>query len=86
MKYLNALSLFAAIFASALTLGCGAAAGTQSHDMSAKQHDAMAENEESAATGHAERHDTSATKATAVCPGKGGCWTSTSTSLVRAGR
>jgi hypothetical protein len=75
MKYVNiALSLGLA----AWTLGCAADPGTQPHDMSAAQHDAMAKNEESAATSHAEQHDPSATKATEVCSGRTGCWTSIS--------
>jgi hypothetical protein len=75
MKYVNiALSLGFA----AWTLGCAADPGTQPHDMSATQHEAMAKNEEAQAAGHAEQHDPSATNATEVCSGKGGCWTSTS--------
>jgi hypothetical protein len=75
MKYVNiALSLGFA----AWTMGCAADPGTQPHDMSAAQHEAMAKNEESTAAGHAEQHDPDATKATEVCSGKGGCWTSTS--------
>jgi hypothetical protein len=75
MKYVN-IALCACV--AAWTLGCAADPGTQPHDMSAAQHEAMAKNEESAAAGHAEQHDPSATKATDVCSGKGGCWTSTS--------
>ena len=75
MKYVNiALSLGFA----AWTMGCAADPGTQPHDMSAAQHEAMAKNEESAASGHGEQHDPNATQATEVCSGKGGCWTSTS--------
>ena len=74
MKYANiVLSLGFA----AWTLGCGADPGTQPHDMSAAQHEAMAKNEESAATGHAEQHDPNATQASEVCSGEDGCWTST---------
>jgi hypothetical protein len=75
MKYVNIALSFG--FA-AWTVGCAADPGTRPHDMSAAQHEAMAKNEESAATGHAEQHDPSATKTTEVCSGKGGCWTSTS--------
>jgi hypothetical protein len=75
MKYVN-IAVCAGF--AAWTLGCAADPGTQPHDMSAAQHEAMAKNEESAAAAHAEQHDPSATKATEVCSGKGGCWTSTS--------
>jgi hypothetical protein len=75
MKYVN---IALCVGFAAWTLGCAADPGTQPHDMSAAQHEAMAKNEESAATGHAEQHDPNAAKATEVCSGKGGCWTSTS--------
>lgn len=81
MKHVNiALSLGFA----AWTLGCAAAPGTQPHDMSAAQHEAMAKNEESAATSHAEQRDPNATT-TEVCSGKGGCWTSTSNPTAQHG-
>jgi hypothetical protein len=53
--------------------------------MSAAQHEAMAKNEESQAAAHAEQHDGGATKATEVCGGKGGCWTSTSNPTAQHG-
>jgi hypothetical protein len=75
MKHVNT---FLSLGFAAWTLGCAADPGTQPHDMSTAQHEAMAKNEESAAAGHAEQHDPGATKATEVCSGRGGCWTSTS--------
>lgn len=42
----------------AWTMGCAADPGTQPHDMSTAQHEAMAKNEESAASGHAGRGST----------------------------
>jgi hypothetical protein len=75
MNYVNIALTFG--FA-AWTLGCAADPGTQPHDMSAAQHEAMAKHEESAATGHAGQHDPSATQAKEVCSGRAGCWTSTS--------
>ncbi len=75
MKYVN---IALAIGFAGWTMGCSAAPGTEPHDMSAAQHEAMAKNEESAATGHAEQHDPDAAKTTEVCSGIGGCWTSTS--------
>lgn len=82
MKSVNVALCFA--FA-AWTLGCAADPGTQPHDMSAAQHEAMAKNEESAAAGHTQQHDPSATNATEVCSGKGGCWTSTSNPTAQHG-
>lgn len=75
MKYVN---IALALGFGAWTTGCAADPGTQPHDMSTAQHEAMAKNEESAAAGHAEQHDPGATKAAEVCSGRGGCWTSTS--------
>lgn len=63
---------------SALMLGCAADPGTQPHDMSQAQHEAMATQEDKAAEGHADQHDPSATTETKQCAGKGGCWTSVS--------
>jgi hypothetical protein len=63
---------------SALIVGCAADPGTQPHDMSATQHEAMAKQEERAGEAHAEQHDPSAKEAQTTCPGKGGCWTSVS--------
>jgi hypothetical protein len=82
MKYVN---IALCVGFAAWTLGCAADPGTQPHDMSAAQHEAMAKNEESAAAGHAEQHDPGATKATEVCPSKGGCWTSTSNPTAQHG-
>jgi hypothetical protein len=64
--------------AATLMLACAADPGTQPHDMSQAQHEAMAKNEESTAEGHAEQHDPGATETKTQCPGKGGCWTSIS--------
>jgi hypothetical protein len=60
----------------ALTLGCAAAPGTQPHDASAAQHEAMAAREERAAEAHAEQHDPKASTPIEECAGWGGCWTS----------
>lgn len=76
MMKVTYLSLGVAI--PAFLLACAADPGTQPHDMSAAQHEAMAKNEEAAATGHAEQHDPSAAEKTTTCAGKGGCWTSVS--------
>ena len=63
---------------SAVFLAC-AAPGTKPHDMSAAQHEAMAKNEDAAASEHAGQHDPSATKETTTCGTRmGGCWTSVS--------
>jgi hypothetical protein len=63
---------------SALVLGCAADPGTQPHDMSAAQHEALANQEQQAAQGHEAQHDPSATTENHQCSGRGGCWTSTS--------
>lgn len=63
---------------SALMFGCAADPGTQPHDMSQTQHEAMAKQEDQASQGHAAQHDPAAKQAEAVCSGKGGCWTSVS--------
>jgi hypothetical protein len=63
---------------SALMLGCAADPGTQPHDMSQAQHEAMAKQEAQAGEAHAEQHDPSATQAQTTCAGRGGCWTSVS--------
>jgi hypothetical protein len=82
MKYVN---IALALGFAAWSMGCAASPGTQPHDMSAAQHEAMAKNEESAAAGHTDRHDPEATQATQVCAGKGGCWTSTSNPTAQHG-
>ena len=64
--------------AAALMLACAADPGTQPHDMSQAQHEAMANQEDTTASGHADQHDPNATATTTQCPGKGGCWTSIS--------
>ena len=64
--------------ASALLFACAADPGTQPHDMSAAQHEAMAKQEENASASHEAQHDPNATTSTTQCGGKGGCWTSTS--------
>ena len=69
------------IFASAFVLGlvgC-AAQGTAPQDMSAAQHEAMAKQEDTAATGHEAQHDPNAKATTEHCPrGQSSpCWTST---------
>lgn len=63
---------------SALMIGCAADPGTQPHDMSQAQHEAMAKQEEQAGAAHAEQHDPDAKQAQTTCGGKGGCWTSVS--------
>jgi len=63
---------------SALVLGCAADPGTQPHDMSAAQHEAMANQEQQAAQGHEAQHDPTATTESKQCGGRGGCWTSIS--------
>ena len=63
---------------SALMFSCAADPGTQPHDMSATQHEAMAKQEEQAGDAHADQHDPHAKEATQTCSGKGGCWTSVS--------
>jgi hypothetical protein len=76
MKYISSLSLVAGI--GALLAACGADPGTKPHDMSTAQHEAMAKNEESAASGHAEQHEPAAEQKTTNCSGRTGCWTSVS--------
>jgi hypothetical protein len=79
---------YSTIFAagiSALLLNCAADPGTQPHDMSQAQHEAMAKHEETAAEGHADQHDPDAKKAESVCSGKGGCWTSVSNPTAKHG-
>jgi hypothetical protein len=63
---------------SALVLACAADPGTQPHDASQAQHEAMAKQEDQAAEGHADQHDHSAKSETNQCAGRGGCWTSES--------
>lgn len=63
---------------SALMLGCAADPGTQPHDMSQAQHEAMAKQEDQASEAHAEQHDPDAKQTQTTCAGKGGCWTSVS--------
>lgn len=75
MKHVNIT--FAACI-SALVLGCAADPGTQPHDMSQAQHEAMAKQEDQAAESHAEQHDPAATASSTKCSSKGGCWTSVS--------
>jgi hypothetical protein len=70
-----------AIFASAFVfslVGC-AAPGTSPQDMSATQHEAMAKQEDTAASGHEAQHDPNAKTTTEHCPrGQSNpCWTST---------
>jgi hypothetical protein len=67
-----------AVSVSAFLLACAADPGTQPHDMSSTQHEAMANQEEQAAEGHADQHDPGATEKSTQCSGKGGCWTSVS--------
>jgi hypothetical protein len=64
--------------AAALMLGCAADPGTQPHDMSQAQHEAMAKQEDNASMGHAEQHDPNANESKTNCPGKGACWKSIS--------
>jgi hypothetical protein len=73
MKHAD-ISLISSIVA--LTLGCAAAPGTQPHDASAAQHEAMAAREDRAAGAHAEQHDPKASTPGEQCAGWGGCWTS----------
>lgn len=63
---------------SVLMLGCAADPGTQPHDMSQAQHEAMAKQEDQAGDAHAEQHDPDAKQTQTTCAGKGGCWTSVS--------
>jgi len=63
---------------SALMFGCAADPGTQPHDMSQAQHEAMAKQEDQSSEAHAAQHDPNAEERKTTCSGKGGCWTSTS--------
>jgi hypothetical protein len=75
MKYLNvALTIGFATWG----IGCASDPGTKPHDASVAQHEAMAQQEEAAAAGHADQHDPDAKAATETCAGKGGCWTAVS--------
>jgi hypothetical protein len=76
MKTIQSVSLATSI--SVLLLACAADPGTKPHDMSVAQHEAMAKNEDAAASGHAEQHDPNASRETSTCGGKTGCWTSVS--------
>lgn len=59
-------------------VGCAGSQGTAPQDMSAAQHEAMANQEDKAAAEHEAQHDPNASVATERC-GKGApCWTSTS--------
>ena len=75
MKYLNVLLTLS--FA-AWGIGCASDPGTKPHDASVAQHEAMAQQEETAAAGHADQHDPNAKASTETCSGKGGCWTAVS--------
>jgi hypothetical protein len=75
---MNCLHVTFAVSTFALFLGCAADPGTKPHDMSAAQHEAMADQEQKAADEHADQHDPAATATTTNCSGKGGCWTSVS--------
>lgn len=59
----------------AVLVGCAADPGTQPHDMSQAQHNAMAQNEQQQSEAHAAQHDPAAETTTKSC-GRGGCWTS----------
>lgn len=69
---------------SSVALGCGPAAGTQPHAMSAKEHEAAASQEEQSGEGHGEQYDPQASATQKKCgPARGGgragggaCWTS----------
>lgn len=76
MKYISSLSLAAGV--GALLLACAADPGTKPHDMSTAQHEAMAKNEDAAASGHAEQHEPATKQETTKCSGRTGCWTSVS--------
>lgn len=76
------LSISPSLFIVPLVLvanACGAAAGTQPHDMSAADHQAAAAQEEEQAAGHAAQHDPNAQETVAPCEGGKGrvCWTDT---------
>lgn len=68
---------------SVLAVGCGPAAGTQPHAMSAAEHEAAAGEEQQAADSHAEQHDPKAAVTKKNCAtrtkgvyAEGPCWTS----------
>jgi len=63
---------------SAFMFGCAADPGTQPHDMSQAQHEAMAKQEDQSSEAHAAQHDPNAKQTRTTCQGKAGCWTSTS--------
>jgi hypothetical protein len=71
-------SLLAIASAVALT-ACVADPGTQPHDMSVAQHEAMAKGEDQSAAGHAAQFDPKASVEQKQCGSRwrGGCWTST---------
>lgn len=71
-RYLTLATCLSVLF------GCAADPGTQPHDMSAMQHEAMAKQEETAGAQHAGQHDPKAQQLEERCSGKGGCWTSVS--------
>jgi hypothetical protein len=75
---MNHRHIAAATWLSALVFGCAADPGTKPQDMSQAQHEAMAKQEDQAATEHAEQHDPEATAESKQCSGKAGCWTSVS--------
>lgn len=64
----------------AISLGCGAPAGTQPHAMSAAEHEAAASQEERASGAHEEQYDPAASATQKSCSptraGGGACWTS----------
>ncbi len=74
-----------AVGIAALMLGCAADPGTQPHDMSATQHEAMANQEQAASEGHKTQHDPNAKEQEQHCSGKGGCWTSVSNPTAQHG-
>lgn len=61
-----------------LALACAADPGTKPHDMSAAQHDAMANQEQQAAEEHAARLEPAAGTNATPCSGRGACWTAKS--------
>lgn len=63
---------------SALVFGCAADPGTQPHDMSQAQHEAMAKQEDQTSEAHAAQHDPNAAQKKTTCEGRSGCWTSIS--------
>jgi hypothetical protein len=60
-----------------LALGCGPAAGTQPHAMSASEHEAMANQEQQSSEAHGAQYDPAAFAAKEACTGGRGnpCWT-----------